>query len=740
MSENTANTPNITDDINISQLIGSILQSKSLIISITLVFGVLSSIYAMLTVPVYKGNVLVQVEQNSSGLLALDEIGDMFSVESSADTEIYILRSRFIVGKAVDELNLTVKFQPLYFPYIGQFFARFHKKEGLATPKFGSKYAWGGEELNITDFKVRDDLLMQEFALIAEDQNQYSLWLDGEMLLKGYVGQPANNPAYGIYLNIAKLIAYPGTHFSLVKQSRLKATMSLQKNFKANNLGKDADIIELSLKGERKELIASILNSLSSNYVLQNVQRLAAEAENSLRFLDEQIPLIRRSLNDSENALNVFRAQHDSVDLSLETKSLLESLVTLESDISTMDLSEADLSRRFTPNHPSYLSFKRQQKDLAFNRESLNARISRLPETQQKILSLMRDFEVNQSIYISLQNKTQELAIIKASTVGNVRILDTAAVFPKPSSPNRPLIVILSGILGFMVSIIIVLFRATLNRGICSPKELEDLGLNIFAVIPVSTIQLNFDRQKNISDKRAPGNLISNQMLLADTYPADVSVEAIRSLRTSLHFSMLEAKNNILMLSSSGPEVGKSFMSANLAVVCANAGQKVLLIDADMRRGYLHDRLGISSGKGLSNFLLGECTSENIVSQINNVNIDFISRGTSPSNPSELLMSNKFSDFMKKVSENYDLVILDTPPILAVTDAAIVGRVAGTTMLVVRYKDCTVRSIVESSSRLNLSGIKVKGVIYNAVQTREGNYGYGYGYGSYTYNYSSVES
>lgn len=734
MSENNSTNLDTTDDINIGKLVGDVLARKWLIISVTLISCLVASVYAMVAVPVYKGNALIQVEESSSGVLSLDDIGDMFAVESSTDTEIYILRSRLIVGNTVDELNLAVEVEPQYFPFIGKFFARRHHQQGLAETKWGSFYSWGGEEVTVADFEVKDELLMKSFTLVAGNNNQFSLWLDGVKILKGTVGERVVDSNYGVEINIAKLVAHPGTRFNLVKQPRLKAIMSLQRDFKAHNLGKDANIIELSLKGENKQLITSILDSLSSNYILQNVQRLAAEAENSLAFLDEQIPLVRLSLNESEKALNDYRAKQDSVDLSLETKSLLESLVSLEAEISSMAISEAELSRRFTQEHPSYLSFKRQQFDLSLQRDRLNAKITSLPETQQKILSLMRDFEVNQSIYVSLQNKTQELAIVKASTVGNVRILDTAAVFPKPSAPNRPLIVLLSSILGFMLSIVYALIRASLIRGVANPRELQDAGFNIYAIVPVSPVQLKFDLKADSASKTADSPA---ELLLADNHPADMSIEAIRSLRTSLHFSMLEAKNNILMISSASPGVGKTFVTANTGVVFANSGQKVLIIDADMRRGYLHNRLEIKLGKGLSDYLLNDTSIDDVVRTTKIKDLDFISRGFIPANPSEILMSVKFSTFLEQLSKKYDVIIIDTPPVLAVTDASIIGRLAGTSMLVARYKRCTIKSIKESSSRFNLNGIEVKGLIFNAVESKLGDYyDYAdYGYGSYAYSY-----
>ena len=507
--------------------------------------------------------------------------------------------------------------------------------------------------------------------------------------------------------------------------------MELQKDLKLSIKGNDTGIIELSLLGANKENLVKILDSISDNYLSQNVKRLAAEAENSLIFINDQIPYVRSSLVKSERALNSYRSARDSVDLNIETKSLLETLVTLEADISSMALNEADISRRFTSEHPNYLSFKRKQQDLISQRNQINQKITSLPETQQKILSLMRDFEVNQQIYISLQNKSQELAILKASTVGNVRVLDSAEVYPKPTSPKKVLINIIGFMLGAILSILYVLLRSLVKRGISNVDDFQAIGLNTYAMIPTSYVQLESDR-KSVTKNKSLRSASATQLLLANSHPADLSVEAIRSLRTSLHFSIMEAQNNIILISSGSAAAGKSFIASNLAVVLAQSEQKVLLIDADLRRGHLHKRLSMDLGAGLSDYLSG--SSEGVVRNSPIENLDFISRGSILPNPSELLMTQKFKDFLNTVSEKYDVVIIDTPPILAVTDASIVGRYAGTVMLVARYEVSTLREVHAAVDRFQINDIEVKGLIFNAIDIKAKNYYGGYDYYSYSYD------
>ncbi len=218
--------------------------------------------------------------------------------------------------------------------------------------------------------------------------------------------------------------------------------------------------------------------------------------------------------------------------------------------------------------------------------------------------------------------------------------------------------------------------------------------------------------------------------------PADLSVEALRSLRTSLHFAMMESKNNILMISGPSPGIGKSFISVNLASVIAKAGQKVLVIDADMRKGRMETQLCTDSKPGLSDYLCGKQEFGNIVRETGVDGLDFIPRGDTPPNPSELLMHPRFKVLVEWAQQHYDMVIVDTPPILAVTDAAIVGAHVGTTLLVGRFEQNTVKEIEVAKNRFEQNGIEVKGFILNAI-VRKASSNYGGNYGYYNYSYDS---
>ena len=714
-----SNTSPGTDEVDIGKLFGILIDHRWLIIITTFIFAIVGISYALLATPIYKADALIQIEAKSSGMPALGgDMAEMFGgAESSATTETEIIKSRMVLGETVDKLNLTTVVSPEYFPVVGKGWARL----------MGDQHF-----IHVSRFTVANGREQGGYQIVVTDaeQGQYQLNdSDGRKVLIGKVGELAQ--ANGYQLFITDLQAVNGAEFALAKISRLDAIQNLQRNLAVAEQGKQTGILQLSMTGENRADIKAIVDDISKNYFLQNVERNSAEAENSLVFLKQHLPEIKIQLMAAEDKLNSYRQQNESVDLSLEAKSALETMVALESQLNELTFKETDISQRFTKEHPAYLSLIDKRKTLIKEQKRLNKRIETLPKTQRAVLRLTRDVEVNQQIYVQLLNKVQELNIVKASTVGNVRILDTAQVYSQAVKPKKALIVVLATLLGGMLSVAIAFLRAALHRGVESPDEIEALGLPVYASIPLSNWQT--DLEKKFKSKQ---QLQINQSLLAVANPADLSIEALRSLRTSLHFAMMEARNNIVMISGPSPGIGKSFVSANMAAVMAKGGQRVLVIDADMRKGRMERQMCVDSKPGLADYLSGQQTIEQVIKSPGVEHLDFIARGAVPPNPSELLMHPRLKTLLDWASENYDLVLVDTPPILAVTDPAIVGAHAGTTMIVARFGLNPVKEIEVTKNRFEQNGIEVKGCILNAV-VRKASSTYGGNYGYYNYSYAS---
>ncbi|UMM05036.1 polysaccharide biosynthesis tyrosine autokinase [Vibrio campbellii] len=710
----------VDDEIDLGKLFGIILDTKWLILCTVFLFSVIGIAVAILSTPIYKADALIQIEKKSSGGISamVGDMGELFSAESSATTEIEIIKSRMILGDTVDKFNLTTVVTPNYMPLIGKGLARLQgEQNSLSVSRFNiPSYALGiPHTLEVIDSEQKTFKLLQD---------------DGRVVLEGKVGELIDKDGYQFMAN--EMFAQDGATFTVSKISKLDAINQLQQNLSISERGKQTGIISLSFSGEDRARIQAILNDISQNYFLQNVQRNSAEAEQSLEFLKGHLPDIKVKLTASEDILNRFRQENESIDLGLEAQSTLKVMVELEAQLNELTFKESEISQRFTQDHPAYKSLLDKRQTLLKEKERLNKQVQKLPKTQREVLRMTRDVEVNQQIYIQLLNKVQELNIIKAGTVGNVRILDSAQSFSKPIKPKKALIVVLATLLGGMVGVAFVLIRAAFHRGVETPDQIEQLGMPVYASVPKSIQQLEFASKL----KRNKGKGNKELVLLAEANPADLSIEALRSLRTSLHFAMMEAKNNILMISGPAPSIGKTFVSTNFAAVAAKTGQKVLLIDADMRKGYLQQCFGLRWDDGLSDHLSGKVESQQIIKSTSIENLDVVTRGQVPPNPSELLMHPRFKNFIDAMSNEYDLVIIDTPPVLAVTDPSIVGALAGTTLMVARFDQTTLKEIEVAQGRFEQSGVEVKGVILNAVEKKASN-SYGYGYGYYNYSYKS---
>ena len=701
---------------DLGHLLGQLIDHRWIIVAVTAFFMLVGTLYTLFATPIYSADAMVQVEQKNSSSV-LSDLQTLMPATPESDTEIQILESRMVIGKTVSDLGLDTVVEQKYFPIIGKGLSRL----------MGNKPA----QIAISRLDIPRTIDKRSVELEVNSPTTYTVTKDGDELFKGQVGRLEQHGE--ITMLVSGIQAEEGTSFTVTKLNELQAINSVLANLTVADKGKDTGVLGLQYVGEDPEHISQVLNQIVNNYLLQNVERKSEQAEKSLEFLRNQLPQVRAKLDDAENKLNAFRRQNESVDMSLEAKSALDSSVSVQSQLNELTFREAEVSQLFTKDHPTYRALLEKRKTLEGEQAQLNKKISQMPQTQQEILRLTRDVQAGQEIYMQLLNRQQELGISKASTVGDVRIIDNAETANAPVAPKKTLIIAASLLLGLIVSVGLVLLKALLHHGIENPEQLEELGMNVYASVPLSEWQ----RKKDTEALARRGHKVKtdpHETLLALGNPTDLSIEAIRSLRTSLHFAMMEAKNNILMITGASPGIGKTFICANLATLVAKAGQRVLFIDGDMRRGYTHDLIGADNKSGLSNVLSGKTEFSPAMIQRGPYGFDFLPRGQVPPNPSELLMHRRMGELLDWASKNYDLVLIDTPPILAVTDASIIGKLAGTSLMVARFETNTAKEIDVSFKRFAQNGIEIKGVILNAVVRKAAN-AYGYGYDYYDYEY-----
>jgi tyrosine-protein kinase Etk/Wzc len=721
------------DGLGLHEYLGTLLGSRGLIAVVAASALVLGVLYAKLATPIYRSDALLQVEEKKKGIAGLEDIAGMFPKDSAADTEIEILRSRALIEGVVEKLTLDIVARPRRFPLLGAALARGYHGAGFARPFLGlGRYAWGGERIAVDRLTVPQEFENQKLILVAGENGRYVLRdPEGDTWLEGEVGKPSGGgagPQGAIF--ISELHARPGTQFVVVKSPPQEVVEKLQRELLISERGRKTGIIRIELAGADVGRIVDALNTLSSLYVRQNVDRRSEEAQKTLDFIDGQLPALKTRLEKAEEALNAYRSTHGTIDLPLETKAAIEKSVQIEKMETELQLQRAELRQKFTDNHPFLAAVNKKLAEVENERAAMSGQIKNLPESELNSVRLLRDVKVNNELYVLLLNKTQELRVVKSGTIGNVRVLDRAFVPRRPVSPLLGQTVGLALALGLALGVLAAFTRRALSRGVEDPDVLEAVtGLSVYASIPHSKSQ-----EKETRDYLKRG--IPWRGLLAVREPADLAVESLRSLRTSLQFALMDAKNHIIMLSGPAPGIGKSFVASNLAQVLSDSGKKVLLLDADLRNGSVHGLFGFQREPGLSEVIAGSIAFEKAVHPVSD-NLHVLAAGIIPPNPSELLLSQHFRDLLERAGREYDLVVVDTSPILAVTDAAIIARLSGVTLLVLRAGQHPMREITATLKRFAQSGIRPAGLVFNDVtRFANGAYGYGYGYG-YQYEYKT---
>lgn len=711
------------EDVDFVNFLRTVADARWRILTVTLVMLVLGGVYIYFGQPVYQADTLIQVEQNqnnSSDDSVLSQLNTAFNVQSSTSAEMEILSSRLVIGQAVDALDLTVSATPDYIPLIGGWMAR-HASHLSKPGVFGyGGYVSGTEAIKVGQLEVPGDLLGKNLALVATATGYELRAPDGRELASGTVGVSSRFLHGTGHILVSELRAEPGARFTVVRRSRLDTINGLIRRLNITEKGKPSGVLSVSLLGADPEAITRILNTIGSAYARQNVDRKAAEAEKSLIFLESLLPELKAQMDKSESEYTRFRDQHGTFDLATEGDISLNASATLQTQLFELEQKRRALASQFTSAYPSVQVVDNQIAAVNAQIAKLASRIKSLPDLQQKLVNLTRNVKVSSDLYASLLNSEQQLRLVKEGKVGNVRVVDAAVVARHPVRPNPPLVVAISATVGLLLGVILALLRNWRHPSIKHVDDIEmNLGLNVFAAIPHSIPQARM--------RRLPGGRDRGSRLLALAAPDDPAVESLRSLRTTLQFTMRGAANNIVALSGPTPNVGKTFLSANFAALLGAAGKRVLLIDADFRQGSLHEYFGLDRRNGFSELIsrsigMSQALHENVV-----LNVDFIATGSMPSNPAELLLSGNVGALLREFSDKYDVVLLDTTPLLPVSDSLALAPLAGTVFLVARTQISTLAEMQETARRLYRAGSQIKGVIFNDIVANSSQYGGAYG-------------
>ncbi len=718
MSQNT----NTEDTIDLKELFFALIAQWKLIALCIILSLVLALLYLRTTPDTYSVDALVQVEASKGASAALlGDLSQMMEQKSPAQSEIEILKSRLVLGSVIQALHLDLSISSLE----NTFSHRLFNKADYATEYNPKAVTFHDEQksFDIRQFNIPNHYQDKTLSLNFKDQN-FSLTdpATEQVILTAPLNQLNQvSTHYGVW----KLAIFTKdtfeTHYLIKKSSLPAAVQAINANYSVAEKGKLTGILELNYQGHDKEHITKVLNAILAAYSAQNVERRSAETAQTLKFLDEQLPDLKKQLDDAERVFNKFRQQYNTVDVTKESELYLTQSITLETKKIELQQQQADLAAKYTAEHPAMREINAQITALDKQIAGLNSTLKQLPDVQRQYLQLYREVEVKTQLYTALLNSYQQLRIAKAGEIGNVRIVDTAVEPVQPIKPQKLQILILSIFLGGFLGTLIALLRNMLRTGVKDSAQIEnEFDLPVYATVPRSPVQ---ETRMSILKKK------KSIPILAVKYNDDIAVESLRSIRTAIHFSLASAKNNIIMIAGPAPEVGKSFISTNLATIFAQSDKKVLLIDADMRRGYMHKYFDVDIKPGLSEFLSNQAELSQVIHQTEVNGLNVITRGKSPTNPSEMLGSQKFKALLDELSQQYDHIIIDTPPILAVTDGIIISQYAGVNLLIARYSKSQMKELELSLNRFEQAGVKVNGFILNDIQRTAGaGYSYNYAY------------
>ncbi|WP_213297344.1 polysaccharide biosynthesis tyrosine autokinase [Paraburkholderia sacchari] len=718
--------PQAPEGGHMSNLLDVLYAGRKTIMIVTAIFTLIGCTYALLAPAVYQSDMLIQVEEGQNpAKTALADLSAQFAIKTAATAEIEVLRSRLVVSSAVNATKLYIRATPHYFPVVGRWAARHLNLNGWSG--WGG-YAWTDEAIDVTQFDVPDRLHGSPFLLTWQGDGAYTL-ASGSVKVEGRVGEPLHAPVVGgaIDLLVNRIDGQPGTTFDLMRLSELRAIQTLQTALLISEKGKESDVIGVALEGDDPVLTSTILNAIGTEYIRQNAQRTQEEAQKSIAFLDQQLPMLKAQLEKAENEYNTFRSQHGAVNLGAEATALLQSSALAQQRIADLRQQRAQLMARFTPDNPALVAVDGQLAEAQKSLGELVGQTRALPPVEQGLVRLQREVTVDTNIYTNLLNNREQMRLLKAGRVSNVRMIDAAVPGEQPVRPKRVVLLVAAFFTGLFVGAAIVLLRQRLNRGVSMVDEIEvHTGLAVYAAVPRSRIQHSLTRRL---PRTAPGV----NTVLARTAVFDAAVESLRSFRSALEYSLADAANHVVLLAGPTPMVGKSFVSVNLAAVFGASGKRVLLIDADLRRGSLNRHVGVPSAPGVTDIVdrsqsFGEAVRREVMP-----GVDFVPTGGYVTNASELLRENSFTEFVAWANDAYDLVLIDAPPILPVADAGIVGKLAGTVFVVARQGATSVADLRESVRRLEQVGVPIRGVIFNDMTSRPGRYGNKYG----TYGYAS---
>ena len=699
MDENIKKIQPLEGSITLQDVAQILWNRRWVILLFTLLTAIFGYAYAMWVRPQFTSDVLLQVNvkgTSSKSTKALGEMGALLDLASPADAEIELIKSRMVLSEVVATEHLHIWTIPI----------------GMSD-----RFAHTEGRMDVDTLVIPKKLRAKKWTAIATGENSYEVIApDGRVALEGSVGEVFSAPFAGdtLTIRVNYMQARKGQKFQIIQGSPLTAERALKSSLNVMEKGKQTGIISVRYSHRYPDRAASILNTIAKTYLRQNVEMRSAEAEKTLEFLEGQLPGVKAKLDSAEKILADYRHKVGSVDIGGETKAHLDKEGQLQRQIMQLEQERQSALRLFKAEHPNVVTIVKQQNKVKAELAQLKKNAEKMPLTQQEVKRLQEEVAVNNEVYTNMLNNIQQLRVVRAGEVGNVRIVDFAQIEPSQSKPNKTRIVIVSGAAGFVLGILFVILMRIFQNGVRSASEIERAtDMTVLVKIPQS-------KNKQL---RGHKHLHHGKPFVLQGVDGQVT-EAFQSMMTAINFTLPQVDHSVILVMGLIPGVGKSFVSQNLSAVYAESGKRVLLIDADMRRGVIHG----NAKMGLADVLVGNATLDTVAIQGSVDNLFVIGSGKTKVTACGLLRSDAMDKLLREAREKFDVVIVDTPPLNLVTDAELICPLVDYSLFVLHYGRHSMQEIKETVERVKRYSDRPSAIVMNHCEHEPGRYGYGYGY------------
>jgi len=700
---------------------------------LTILLGLaLAWLYLISTERVYEASALVEV--NDIGNILDNDTGQQ--IDWNAPTikeETNLLRSRRVLEPVISAYNLRTSAEVNKVPVLSDLTQRIPLlATWIGKLDIARSYAWSETDIEIAEIDVPRRWEDEELTLVSLGNGEFSLNHDGQVLIdRAMVGErlqvdlSAGEP---VIISIGTLEAPEGVTFSIAQASLQSTVRGLRSNLSTETSDSKSRMITVKLRGLLPARTAELTNAIVSEYESVKLGSQNRQSDTEFDFYEANLPRVEEDLRSAEVALSEFRSSIGSFNQDKQRDYKLGQIDKLETQLLELELERDDLNERYTNDHPSMRILIKEITVLKRKISQVRSSISSAPTTERELTILEEEVDTKRELFKEMSEKLQKLRIAKAGNVGSVQIIDDALAPRKPISPNPLLAIVGATLATLFLYMLYLTLRSALSTVISDQESLERAsGLPVFMSIPKSSAQRRIGNPVTVDPRRLlPGTGGSSSgatdaassNVLALNKPEDYSVENLRGLRSMLEDVMAGANNNVLMITSPLPSMGKSFVSMNLAVLLAQSGKRVLLIDSDYQRGQLHKTLGLNMGPGLPEVVRGKSELKETVKATSIDNLYCIPRGFMGGNGDRDMPTEKeFGAFMQVVAPRFDIAIIDTPPVLSVSTAASLGKHAGSTLMVVKEGEVKEPQLAESLKRLSFSGVRVNGCILNSSST-----------------------